>query len=402
MANKQTFTDEDDALLAELGVEVEAKKAPQRTAREERIIAGFGEIERFVDEHGRAPEHGENKDIFERLYAVRLDKMRGSTECRDALNGLDHKGLLDGAPASDDLNEDIDDDALLDELGAEIKGKDDITRLTHVKTRAERKVAEEVANRTPCENFDIYKPLFANIQKELDNGIRQARPFKNDAQINKGDWFILSGQKSYIAEEGEEFVTDYDKKDRRLRVIFDNGTEISMLKRSLERALQKDKAGRRITNPEAGPLFSGERGEGDLASGTIYVLRSKSDHPIVKEHRDIVHKIGVTGGDVKKRIANAKLDATFLLADVEIVATYELYNINRQKLEKIIHRIFGHAKLDIEIKDRFGQPVIPREWFLVPLFIIDELVDKIREGTIGKYVYDIERAALVLRDDINA
>ena len=57
------------------------------------------------------------------------------------------------------------------------------------------------------------------------------------------------------------------------------------------------------------------------------------------------------------------------MADVEIVATYELYNINRTKLENLIHRVFDPARLDIEIKDRFGNPVIPREWFLVPLFV---------------------------------
>ena len=134
--------------------------------------------------------------------------------------------------------------------------------------------------------------------------------------------------------------------------------------RSLQRALHKDEAGRRITDPVAGPLFAGESAEGDLASGTIYVLRSKSDHPVVAANRDVLHKIGVTGGDVAQRIANAKLDPTFLMADVEIVATYELYNINRTKLENLIHRIFDPARLDIEIKDRFGNPVIPREWFL--------------------------------------
>jgi hypothetical protein len=60
-----------------------------------------------------------------------------------------------------------------------------------------------------------------------------------------------------------------------------------------------------------------------LESGTIYVLRSKSEHPVVAANRDILHKLGVTGGDVPRRILNAKLDPTFLMADVEIVATYE-------------------------------------------------------------------------------
>jgi hypothetical protein len=107
-----------------------------------------------------------------------------------------------------------------------------------------------------------------------------------------------------------------------------------------------------------------------------------------------LHKIGVTGGDVERRIANARLDPTFLMADVEIVATYELYNINRTKLENVIHRVFDPARLDIEIKDRFGNPVVPREWFLVPVFVVDEAVARIKDGTITNYIYDPKTASL--------
>jgi hypothetical protein len=178
-------------------------------------------------------------------------------------------------------------------------------------------------------------------------------------------------------------------------VIFDNGTESTMLKRSVERALQKDEAGRRITDPVAGPLFAGESEPDDLPTGTIYVLRSKSDDPRIAASRDVLHKIGVTGGKVEARIGNAKLDPTFLLSDVEIVATYKLANINRTRLENLIHRIFDPARLNIEIKDRFGNPVIPREWFLVPLFIIDEAVERIKDGTITAYRYDPQAARLV-------
>src|SRR5947208_14408689 len=121
----------------------------------------------------------------------------------------------------------------------------------------------------------------------------------------------------------------HGRTDVRLRVIFDNGAECNPLMRSLQRALHKDDAGRRITDPVAGPLFAEESEDGDLASGTIYVLRSKSDHPAVVGNRDVLHKIGVTGADVQRRIASAKFDPTFLMADVEIVATYELYNISR-------------------------------------------------------------------------
>ena len=130
-------------------------------------------------------------------------------------------------------------------------------------------------------------------------------------------------------------------------MIYNNGTESDLLIRSLQRDLYKNDAGRRITEPSAGPLFSDVAEENNVESGTIYVLRSKSELPMIKEHRNVIHKIGVIGGDIGKRIANAKLDPTFLMADVEVVATYELSNINRMKLEKLIYKFFEPAKLNI-------------------------------------------------------
>lgn len=339
MAKKQ-FTEEDDALLAELGVEVEAPKVATRTPREERIIAGFEEIQRFAEEHGRPPQHGEDRDIFERLYAVRLDRIREQKECRELVEPLDHQGLLGDTAPVQDLTEDLDDDALLAELGIEAEVSP-LTELKHVRSSAEKKAAEEVAGREKCEDFETYKPLFEQVQKELDSGMRETRPFEMKAEIEKGRFFIVGGQKAYVAEMGEMTLTDQGRTDARLRVIFDNGTESNMLMRSLQRALNKDEAGRRITDPTAGPLFSDHTIDGDEASGTIYVLRSKSDNPVVSANRDLVHKIGVTNMSVEKRIAGARLQSTFLMADVEVVATYELYNINRTKLENLIHRIFA-------------------------------------------------------------
>ncbi|WP_103762331.1 GIY-YIG nuclease family protein [Roseovarius confluentis] len=388
------FTDEDDALLAELGVEVEEKKVPTRTPREERIIAGFEEIQRFVEEHGRSPQYGDNRDIFERLYAIRLDRIRAQADCRELIAPLDHQGLLDGGEAAISDDEELDDDALLAELG--IEGSP-ITELKHVRSNAEKKAAEEIAGRDKCEDFETFKPLFEQVQKELDAGLRETRPFEMKAEIEKGRFFIVGGQKAYVAEKGETTLTEQGRTDARLRVIFDNGTESNMLMRSLQRALNKNEAGRRITDPTAGPLFSDQTIEGDEASGTIYVLRSQSDHPMVAEHRDLVHKIGVTNMSVDKRIAGAHLQTTFLMANVEVVATYELYNINRTKLENLIHRIFAPARLEIEIMDRFSRPVVPREWFLVPLFAIDEAVEKIKDGTISGYVYNPKEAKLSKR-----
>jgi hypothetical protein len=393
------FTDEDDALLAELGAEVEAKKESSRTPREERIIAGFEEIQRFVEQHGRAPQHGEGRDIFERLYAVRLDCLRERADCRVVIEPLDHQGLLAGAqPVPVSVPNELDDDELLAQLGVDAAAPTDITELRHVRSAAEKRAAEEIANRQKCEDFDSFKPLFGQVQKELIAGLRQTRRFERKSEIAPGRFYILGGQKAYVAAMEESFTNEHGNIDARLRVIFDNGTESNLLMRSLQKALQQDPAGRRIIEPSAGPLFADQNEEGDEASGVVYVLRSKSDHPAVATHRDVLHKIGVTGGDVARRLANAKFDPTFLMADVEVVATYELYNINRTRLENLIHRIFGAARLDIEIMDRFGQLVIPREWFLVPLFVVDEAIEKIRDGTITGYEYEPKTARLVHAD----
>ncbi len=171
-------------------------------------------------------------------------------------------------------------------------------------------------------------------------------------------------------------------------MIYSNGTESNILLRSLQKALYKDEAGRRISEPDAGPLFNSEPEEGDIESGTIYVLRSRSSHPYIVEHRELIHKIGVTGGKVETRIASAEKDATYLLADVEVVATYKLHNLNRVKMENLFHRLFSAAQLDLTINDRFGNPVKPREWFLVPLHVIDEAVQHLQNGTITNVMYD--------------
>ena len=389
------FTDEDDALLAELGVEVEHTKAASRTPREERIIAGFEEIQRFVDLHGRTPQHGEDRGTFEQLYAVRLARIREQEECRALLAPGDRQALLaSGTESALTLPDDMDDDALLAELG--IKANEpDITELRHVRPTAERRAAEAIASRRKCQDFETFRPLFEQVQRELDKGIRETRPFELKAEIVPDQFFIVGGQKAYVADKAKEFTNAQGRRDARLRVIFDNGTESNMLMRSLQRALHKDDAGRRITKPTAGPLFADQAADDDEASGTIYVLRSKSDHPVVAENRDLIHKIGVTTASVEARIAGARLQPTFLMADVEVVATYQLYNINRSKLENLIHRVFDPVRLEIEIKDRFGNPVVPHEWFMVTLDAIDDAVEKIREGTITRYSYDTRTASLI-------
>ena len=385
-----------DELAAELADFTPPDKPAGRSAREERVIAGFEEIQRFVEKHGRAPQHGEDRDIFERLYAVRLDRLRALPDCRALLEPLDHQGLLAGTCTVAEPSAGYD----LDQLAAELAGAGgdaDITVMRHVRTSADKRAAEEIADRKPCADFETFRPLFERVATDLKTGLRQPQPIEAGRRaIETGDFFVLDGVTLYVAEVGEPLKTTAGEVDRRLRLIFANGTESNLLLRSLQRAFYDDPAARRLVSPQSGQLsFGGELEADDVESGTIYVLRSLSDHPYVAQHRDLIHKLGVTGGRVETRIANAENEATYLLAKVEVVATYKLAGINRSRMESLFHRLFAPARLNITINDRFGHPVQPEEWFLVPLFVIDEAVARIKDGSITGYIYDPSAAMLV-------
>lgn len=411
---KSKFTEDDDALLSELGVETKAAKPKKFTAKEERIIAGFEEIQRFVAEHGRAPQHGEEKDIFERLYAVRLDQICKSDECRELLMEMDADRLL----SKDDVKEDDaeheinSDEELLEALGVDAaNGDNDVKQLKHVRSRAEIRAAEEIARRQPCEDFDEFRPVFDQVQNELDSGLRITQRYQAEGNIGLGELFIVEGNKVLVAELAEEFIDAHGNRDRRTRIIYDNGTESNLLLLSLKKALWRDPAGRRImpvghdphplftaADLEAEPIFVDEPAFDDELSGILYVLRSKSDHPFVEEHRDLLHKIGYTRGELEDRFVNATSERTFLMADVEVVATYRIANASAGKLENILHRFFASARIDVKLREEVGGFVEPREWFLVPLPVIKDAIQLIRSGEIANARYDMASATIVAVD----
>lgn len=389
-----------DSLADELEEFSPPEKKSKNSAVEERVVAGFEEINRFFEDHKRRPEHAEGRDIFERIYAARLQVLSRNSEYRGLLQDYDvHNLLNDNAQGqSDDTEINIDD--IEKELQTDFHANG-ITELRHVRPNKEIRAAEEIASREVCKDFVAFEPLFECVERDLKEGVRTTLPFGKDTSIEEGNYFILGGILVYVAEVGESILTAKNERDARLRVIFRNGTESNMLLRSLQRGLYKDhttnQVGRRVTDPDIGPLFRDSKEEGDVESGTIYVLRSKSTHPEVEKHRNLLHKIGVTGGRVEDRITNAANEPTFLLADVEVVASYTLVGINRKKMENLIHKIFSPAKQRITITDRFGKPVKPQEWFLVPLFVIQEGIDRIKDGTITEYKYNVELATLEKR-----
>ena len=321
---------------------------------------------------------------------MRLDQLRMNAQALELLEDMDEHGLL-ASDQQDNDQSDLDDDALLEALGVEeLAQDDDITQLKHVSPIAHRRAAEEIANREVCRDFDKFEPIFNQVQKDLSSGLRETRPSATQDDFDVGRLFILNGQLVYIAGKGEDFkATGKNVFDARLRTIYDNGTESNILMRSLQRALNADERGRAITDLKSGPLFAEIE---ENQTGIIYVLRSKSDLPEIIPIRDAIIKIGVTREDVKKRIANAVKEATYLLGEVEIVDEYKLYNINRRKLEKLLHRIFDDAQLSVTIKDRFGNPYVPKEWYFVPPEAVAEAVALIQNGDIKNHAYDRKNA----------
>ena len=214
------FTDDDDALLAELGVQTEIEQDQTYTARQERIIAGFEDIQRFYREHECMPRHGEERDIFERLYAVRMDRIRASTECLDLLRPMDVDGILaDRVSEPTDEYELNGDDELLEALGVG-PSDDDITTMKHVRSasdrNAERNIPEEVAQRKTCKDFDEYRLDFEAVQADLESGRQSTELFKTSSrtQIRKSDGFIVDGQKALVADTGDWFTPEHGERDR--------------------------------------------------------------------------------------------------------------------------------------------------------------------------------------------
>ncbi len=385
-----------DELYEELSLDFGTpEKVEVQSADDRRIILGFEDIQRFVREHQRLPLNAPECDIFERMCAVRLHRIQELTSCHDLLAPYDTDGLIAGTyDTSQNLTVD---DLNIDDLAAELQdfAFEEITTLKYVRSPEERKAAEDIAHREKCEDFEQFEAIFESINRDLSIETRTTVPYSDDPTVNLGDFFILGGQVAYVAEKGEEYEERPGRLNARLRVIFDNKTQSNLLWRSLQRALSQDDTSRRITKPDDGPLFRGEWEHGDQASGTIYVVRSLSDHPTIQAQQDLIHKIGVTSGTPERRIANAQKDPTFLLAPVELVATYTLVNVPRTKFEQLLHRFFASAQLNLTIHDRFGQPIHPREWFLVPLSAIEDAIDRIMDGTIGDWKYDPAQARLV-------
>lgn len=391
-----------DELLAEsddLGL-LDVKPHQVNTSTDKvRIQQAFEEINVFVDRHHFAPgegQAGEKVSVNERTLQVRLKTYRENSDITEQLKAIDRHGLLKNQaikppPASLDDILDLDDELLSEST-------EDIFTFRHARPAASR--PDKISERKPCEDFEQFKPLFDQAAADLVTGKRKSMKFANEQEIEAGGFFILNGVMVYVAEVNDPHVRN-GKRNARLRLIFENGTEGQNLLRSLATELYKDPSGRRLSDPNAGPLFDPAPttttvvGPNERITGCIYVVRSLSPSPEIAKLDGQLFKIGFTTGSFEDRIRGAKDDPTFLMAPVHPVRSYDAINLNANKFESLMHRFFAEARLDIEIMDRFGKSFRPREWFMLPLPVIETAIAMLLDGTILRHRYDAVACEIV-------
>lgn len=402
----EIFEEEDPFALLEVKPRSSGALAPD--ARNAEIVA---QVNAFYEARGRLPDDN-SLDLEEMKLGTIWRSIRTSPSQamanadRNRLLGYGHPVVTpDTAPSEqtslrpDPPSRTWRDDPLEDEVPTRLEDifdEDDeelpeaALTLRHVTAAADRERPAHRADMFPCKDFQVFETGFADMQAKLDSGERTVSPIEDrqELRVNEGDFFIHRGLLAYVAEK-TELTRRGGKPDHRLRLIFSNGMENDPLMSSLRKALASDRTARYVHRPGLGPLDPDWQADALELTGTIYVARSLSERPEIREVRTILHKIGVTSQDVKRRVADARNDATFLLADVEIVATYELHNLSRMKIEDLLHRFFDPARpTGLTITDRFGKAVHPREWFYVLPEHVAEAVSLIRAGTLHHYRYD--------------
>lgn len=344
----------------------------------DRLISAFQEINEFIRENNREPLTN-SEVVLEFRLGTRLESFRQNAAHIRLLIEYDTFKVL-GIQKKPDSIEDIFQNDDLGLLGTEA---DDIFNLTNIpKTPT---APDYIAQRKACHNFHEFEGLFMQCQAALAAGKRELLPFANEQQIEQGDFFILKGVLTYVAEVGQKELTK-GKTNARLLCIFENGTESNMLLRSLARELYKD--GKRVTTHQD-RLLDSLKGieDGDRETGYIYIAKSLSQEPDI---RNISHlyKIGFSRVPVEERIKNAAQKPTFLMAPVSIIAIYQSFNLNPQKFELLLHKFFGNACLDIDVFDQNSKRHTPREWFIAPLDVIDRAVRLLDSGEIINYQYN--------------
>ncbi|MBB1148545.1 GIY-YIG nuclease family protein [Myroides sp. NP-2] len=391
------FNDDDFGLL-----ESQHKQSIVRTD-EDRLIDSFEEINHFFEKNKREPS---TSSMSEYTLSARLKSFRANERNKSVLKAFDRFNLLGEVELKIETLDDVlgdDDLGLLDN-----EGDNSIFEFKYTPKEGSRGSAEYIAQRKSISerDFQKYDQMFKQVHKELKEGKRKLLSFTNaEDNLIEGNFYLVDGILCYLEVSKAEKVVKENKSGDRIRLegrtvtIFENGTISNMLFRSLGKAIQKN--GKIVTNTDEG-IYNQLQGnfnfvkEEDIQSGWIYVLKSKSENPEIQNLENL-YKIGFSKNPVQERIKNASKEATYLFADVEVVASYNCYSLNVQSFENLLHRFFAKACLDIDLYDKSGNRYIPREWFVVPLNVINEVIRLIENGNVVNYKYDYSNRKVVLK-----
>lgn len=361
-------------------------------------IEKFKEIENWVKKHnGKEPEKTTDLSrLGERKLASRLKGIREDPERIELLKPYDKLGLLKQEDQNVSLKEKVshekmtfnslddilnDDSALFDNSGQSLNSKLFDTGSLNAFKKSQENVAKNKSKRKTMDDFNKYRPMFKKVQAELTSGKRHLVRYGNN-KLKLHGFYVLKGQLMYIESIGSEFKnnnrSDTDT-DARLHVIYDNGTENFPLRNGLIASLygskQRGGGGKIVTEPDDKFEF----GADDQITGYVYVLKSLSNNADVKRIQEDhpLYKVGFTSGTVERRIANAENESTYLYGPVKVVAEYQVINLNPEALETALHHALAQYRLDVDIKAGNGKIIHPREWFIVNLNTINNLVSKI-------------------------
>jgi hypothetical protein len=375
-----------DEILADDPLELlgEAKAKAKTLNEDDRLLVSFEEINAFIEESGHEPKKSAN--MSERNLFSRLDGIRQNPDKIEFLKPYDRFNILEKVEINsieDILNDDV--FGLLENENSE-----DIFTLKHVPK--ERDQADYVAQRKPCKNFAKYEELFKEVQDDLRNGSRKLVKF-NERFFEEGNFFVVKGVLAYLQKIEQPKKDKFNKLDGRTKIIFENGTESNMLLRSFGKGLYEDGYFVSLQDDRVLDKLL-PVSKDDTKTGYIYVLESLSNDDKISSIKNL-YKIGYSTTDVKERIKNAINEPTYLMAPVRIVTVYEAYNMNTQKFEQLIHRFFGKVCLNVDIFGDDGKRYAPREWFILPLDIIEQVIELIITGEIVNYRYDEKSEELV-------
>jgi hypothetical protein len=371
-------------------------KSSSTVTSEDRLVHSFDEINNFIKENNREPKPDPTNISEYKLYST-LKGMRENEEKMIALKSNDKFGLLNVNKVEINSIDDILSDDSLDILGDDL----DLFNFKHTPKDTERFKSDFIGKRFKCKDFDKYEHLFKEVQEDLALGKRKLVEFKlsdlkqDHYYVHNGMLFLL--EKIYEREDKSDVKDTH--KDGRTRCIFENGTESNILYRTVGKNLSNN--GKSVTQnidkviDEFDESFGGIV-EDDKETGHIYVASSLSNKKEISTTENL-YKIGYSTTTVEQRIRNAENDPTYLMAPVKIVSAWKCFNMNTQKFEQLIQRFFGKTCLDIDVFDNKGKRHRPREWFIVPLEVIEQVIVLIISGEIVNYRYDEGNQVIILK-----